>query len=179
MDFLDVFGTTHPDDTADMTATAETTNTFNCVDTMDADDITDLVDLTDAEIYKQIMIAYPKDESGEVRPSAPPISIESHTPLPTPPIQCNGGDFYPHPLLAFTIDRFPLGSAGTLVPGAHQGLSLYQTSQEALGPSIWAPFQSQCDWEVARWAKLHGPTSLAFTDLLAIPGVRPLKCCAL
>ncbi|KAI9437037.1 hypothetical protein H4582DRAFT_2112014 [Lactarius indigo] len=35
--------------------------------------------------------------------------------------------------------------------------------------SIWAPFQSQCDWEIAHWAKMHGPTSSAVVSLLAIP----------
>ncbi|KAF8271908.1 hypothetical protein EI94DRAFT_1567196, partial [Lactarius quietus] len=37
--------------------------------------------------------------------------------------------------------------------------------------SVWAPFQSQCDWELAYWAKTRGPTASAITDLLAIPGV--------
>jgi hypothetical protein len=36
----------------------------------------------------------------------------------------------------------------------------------------WAPFTSQIDWEVARWAKLCGPSSTAFSDLLKIEGVR-------
>ncbi|KAJ6533473.1 hypothetical protein B0H19DRAFT_1213945 [Mycena capillaripes] len=35
----------------------------------------------------------------------------------------------------------------------------------------WAPFTSQIDWEVAKWAKLRGSTSTAFTDLLSIDGV--------
>ncbi|KAN0103742.1 hypothetical protein V8E52_011679, partial [Russula decolorans] len=37
--------------------------------------------------------------------------------------------------------------------------------------SIWAPFCSQCDWEVAQWAKMRAPTSSAMADLLAIPEV--------
>ncbi|KAI0772149.1 hypothetical protein BD413DRAFT_474708, partial [Trametes elegans] len=35
----------------------------------------------------------------------------------------------------------------------------------------FAPFQSETDWLVARWAKLRGPGSTAFTELLAIPGL--------
>ncbi|KAH7917158.1 hypothetical protein BV22DRAFT_1026893, partial [Leucogyrophana mollusca] len=35
----------------------------------------------------------------------------------------------------------------------------------------WAPFSSQTDWDIARWAKLRGPSSTAFSELLAIPGV--------
>jgi hypothetical protein len=36
----------------------------------------------------------------------------------------------------------------------------------------WAPFSSRMDWEIAKWAKLRGAGSTAFTDLLAIEGVR-------
>ena len=38
--------------------------------------------------------------------------------------------------------------------------------------NLYFPFASQMDWEVARWAKLHGLSSTAFSDLLAIEGVR-------
>ncbi|KAF8989290.1 hypothetical protein BDQ17DRAFT_1393312 [Cyathus striatus] len=34
----------------------------------------------------------------------------------------------------------------------------------------WAPFTSRLDWEVAKWAKCRGPSSTAFTELLAIDG---------
>ncbi|EGO30705.1 hypothetical protein SERLADRAFT_404762 [Serpula lacrymans var. lacrymans S7.9] len=36
---------------------------------------------------------------------------------------------------------------------------------------IWAPFKSDIDYEVAKWAKLQGAGSTAFSDLLSIPGV--------
>ena len=35
----------------------------------------------------------------------------------------------------------------------------------------FAPFLSKLDWEVARWAKLRGPGSTAFSELMAIEGV--------
>ncbi|KAG2130810.1 uncharacterized protein EDB93DRAFT_1255700 [Suillus bovinus] len=35
----------------------------------------------------------------------------------------------------------------------------------------YAPFSSQMDWEVAQWAKLHGLSSTAFSDLLSIDGL--------
>ncbi|KAJ7839453.1 hypothetical protein B0H14DRAFT_3086954 [Mycena olivaceomarginata] len=38
----------------------------------------------------------------------------------------------------------------------------------------WAPFMSQVDWEVAKWAKLRGSTSTAVTDLLAIDGLNQI-----
>jgi len=35
----------------------------------------------------------------------------------------------------------------------------------------YAPFVSQMDWEIAKWAKLHGLGSTTFGELMAIPGV--------
>ncbi|KAG1884424.1 hypothetical protein F4604DRAFT_1878757 [Suillus subluteus] len=40
----------------------------------------------------------------------------------------------------------------------------------------YAPFHSQMDWEIARWAKLRGPSSTAFSDLLSIDGVSERLC---
>ena len=40
----------------------------------------------------------------------------------------------------------------------------------------YAPFNSQADWEFAKWAKLRGPTSTAVTDLLSIPDVSHSDC---
>jgi hypothetical protein len=39
------------------------------------------------------------------------------------------------------------------------------------GDNPWAPFNSKKDWEIARWAKLRGAGSTAFSELLAIDGV--------
>lgn len=36
----------------------------------------------------------------------------------------------------------------------------------------YAPFASKIDWEIARWAKTRGLGSTAFSELLAIDGVR-------
>ena len=70
-----------------------------------------------------------------------------------------------------TVERFPFGSPGAPIPGRPPGPSTYE-SQVTLAASVWAPFRSQCDWELARWAKMRSPTSSAMTDLLAIPTVR-------
>jgi hypothetical protein len=69
------------------------------------------------------------------------------------------------------IERFPHGQPGSPVVGTTQGTTVYESTQDMLGESVWAPFQSQFDWELAYWAKTRGPTSSAMTDLLAIPGV--------
>jgi hypothetical protein len=38
-------------------------------------------------------------------------------------------------------------------------------------PLEWAPFSTRLEWEVARWAKLRGPSSTALSELLKIDGV--------
>ncbi|KAG1743776.1 hypothetical protein EDD22DRAFT_982113 [Suillus occidentalis] len=37
--------------------------------------------------------------------------------------------------------------------------------------NVYHPFASKMEWEVARWAKLHGLSSTALSDLLAIEGI--------
>ncbi|KAI9434436.1 hypothetical protein H4582DRAFT_2060170 [Lactarius indigo] len=60
---------------------------------------------------------------------------------------------------------------GAPVPSVNQGLSAYEVMRNVLGDTAWAPFRSQCDWEVVCWAKMCGPSSSAVTELLAIPEV--------
>ena len=61
------------------------------------------------------------------------------------------------------IDRFPLGNAGTPISSM-----ACESIEDMNAESLWAPFASQCDWQVAHWAKMRGPTLSAVTDLLAI-----------
>lgn len=42
---------------------------------------------------------------------------------------------------------------------------------EENGPTEWALFSTRREWEVARWAKLRGPSSTALSELLEIDGV--------
>ncbi|KAH9170412.1 hypothetical protein EDB89DRAFT_1853464 [Lactarius sanguifluus] len=141
---------------------------------MDAEDPSDTADIIDADVYEQLthnaqnFTAYPEQErSVEQTSPAQSQSIEPQHPPPISPICSEPDDLNPLPELV--VDRFPYGSAGVPVPGVHQGLSLHRTSLEALGTSIWAPFRSQCDWELAHWAKMRGPTSSAVAALLAVP----------
>ena len=46
-----------------------------------------------------------------------------------------------------------------------------RSSDDPSSTNPYAPFHSQTDWEVAKWGKLRGPTSTAFTELLEIPNV--------
>ena len=75
---------------------------------------------------------------------------------------------------AVIIDHFLLGKAGAPIPGALQGVMAHELDQAAATETAWAPFNSQCDWKIAHWAKTCGATSSAVTDLLAIDGVSTL-----
>ncbi|KAF8257783.1 hypothetical protein EI94DRAFT_1918962 [Lactarius quietus] len=70
------------------------------------------------------------------------------------PIQSEAGNSESSSTL--TIELFPHGQ-----PGA----------PDTLGESVWAPFRSQCDWELAHWVKTSGSTSSAVNVLLRIPGL--------
>ncbi len=74
------------------------------------------------------------------------------------------------------IKRFPSGLAGAPISNVGQSAPGFRAPQEHLGTeNIWSPFQSQRDWDFARWAKNRGSTSTAVTELLAIDGVSPLQ----
>ncbi|KAJ7488714.1 hypothetical protein B0H11DRAFT_1688922, partial [Mycena galericulata] len=71
------------------------------------------------------------------------------------------------------IEKFPGSRAGETI-SPERVLSGEESYRSALGDPTnpYAPFTSKMDWEVARWAKLRGSGSTAFTDLLKIDGVR-------
>ena len=67
------------------------------------------------------------------------------------------------------------GRAGEALPVDSQHVGYVEYSH-ALGTgddsvSEWAPFRSRTEWELARWAKLRGPSSTALSELLEIDGV--------
>lgn len=73
------------------------------------------------------------------------------------------------------IEHFPLGSAGQPILNQGQPDADYNVYRCQFagsdGASIYHPFASKMDWEVARWAKVHGITSTAVSELLGIEGV--------
>jgi hypothetical protein len=70
------------------------------------------------------------------------------------------------------IKPFPGNTASMPVnsPAKQLGFTIYRSQLN--GDSQYAPFASKMDWEIARWAKLQGPSSSAVTELLQIEGVR-------
>ncbi|KAJ6619584.1 hypothetical protein B0H10DRAFT_1946637 [Mycena sp. CBHHK59/15] len=73
------------------------------------------------------------------------------------------------------IEKYPGRSAGKPIPSAKAQTSEenYQFSlDDSTGANPYAPFKSKMDWEIAKWVKLRGSGSTAFTDLLQVEGVR-------
>ncbi|KAJ7750298.1 hypothetical protein B0H16DRAFT_1843487 [Mycena metata] len=68
------------------------------------------------------------------------------------------------------IVEFTDGDAGAPLRRGEPG---YESYKAKLGDpdNVWAPFTSKLEWELAQWAKLRGPGSTAFTDLLKIGGI--------
>ncbi|KAI0040396.1 hypothetical protein FA95DRAFT_1502921 [Auriscalpium vulgare] len=66
------------------------------------------------------------------------------------------------------------GEAGApLAQDAPETYAAYQHALAGHGPAnLWAPFRNKLEWELARWAKMRGPTSTAFNELLQIDEVR-------
>ncbi|KAG0698877.1 hypothetical protein DFH29DRAFT_1016884 [Suillus ampliporus] len=62
--------------------------------------------------------------------------------------------------------RKPITGRPTRSANATYGLDAGNTA------NIYAPFASQMDWDIAKWAKLRGTSSTAFTDLLEIDGFK-------
>ncbi|KAM6501374.1 hypothetical protein JOM56_004388 [Amanita muscaria] len=62
----------------------------------------------------------------------------------------------------YKIEQFPSEHAGSPI---QLGTALIGSN------NVYAPFHSQLDWEIARWAKIHGPSSAALTKLLQLEGV--------
>lgn len=64
--------------------------------------------------------------------------------------------------------------AGSVISESHNSDSRYASDVRDKGnaeQNPWAPFASQMDWDIARWAKLRGIGSTDLTELLAIEGV--------
>ena len=67
-------------------------------------------------------------------------------------------------------DKYPDQQAGAPMKKLQSGDDNYSAALDN-SSNPWAPFSSQMDWEIAKWAKLRGAGSTAFSDLLAIEGV--------
>jgi hypothetical protein len=136
----------------------------DCDTSGDGVDPADMRDADALETLSQGINILPGREST----SEPPSAVISDDP-DQPSTWIETGEF--GGAQAVIIDRFPFGSPGAPIEGPHENAAMIVPNVTAPGGPKWAPFRSQCDWEVAHWAKMRGPTSSAVTDLLAIPEV--------
>ncbi|KAI0060629.1 hypothetical protein BV25DRAFT_1789248, partial [Artomyces pyxidatus] len=71
--------------------------------------------------------------------------------------------------------RFTTGRAGaTVKTGASTAYHAYEEKvarDRRRRRNIWAPFSCKFEWDIVQWAKMRGPTSTAFTELLKIEGM--------
>jgi len=83
-------------------------------------------------------------------------------------------DLREHTWVAPKIVRFPNPRVGEPLRSANSTNNAYAT---LLGndsdSNPFRPFASKVDWEMAKWAKLQGPSSTSLMDLLKIDGVMP------
>ncbi|RXW22226.1 hypothetical protein EST38_g3624 [Candolleomyces aberdarensis] len=117
----------------------------------------------DAETTEpQINIANQPDDTLPIHTMPEPAhTAQSFAPSPT--ATSNPGYANPH-VVAFE------GLAGCPVSSQSTSNNVYQSKLPTT--SIYHPFSSQLEWEIARWAKLHGHISAsAVTELLSIKGV--------
>ena len=72
----------------------------------------------------------------------------------------------------YIIEQFPGDQAGTPLEHVTPCQSNFEKYQQQLNNNAeYAPFTSQADWEIARWAKIYGPSSNAVNELLKVDGV--------
>lgn len=78
-----------------------------------------------------------------------------------------------------TIVYFPGRRPGEVYSEGIMGMQEYENALGGLSENPYSPFASKIDWELAKWAKLRGPSATSFTELLDISGVsaiqRPLR----
>ncbi|GLB45950.1 putative protein Coprinopsis cinerea okayama7 130 [Lyophyllum shimeji] len=69
------------------------------------------------------------------------------------------------------VVKFPISTAGAVYSQDEKTTNEKYAQDLGDTENPFAPFSSQLDWEIARWAKLRGPSSTAFTELMKIDGV--------
>ena len=73
------------------------------------------------------------------------------------------------------VDHYPDSKAGDAVskkPRNSKSHKTYGSKFQNSESNPYAPFSDRINWEIARWAKLRGPSSTAFSELLGIDGLQ-------
>lgn len=69
------------------------------------------------------------------------------------------------------IVKFPSSTAGAVYSRDDPTVNDKYAADLGQIDNQFAPFRSKIEWEIAKWAKLRGPSSTAFTELMQIDGV--------
>jgi hypothetical protein len=161
-------------------AAAAFPNHEDTISAVNQEDAADPADAIDADLLETLSCdfhcsATNGPEHSTMPDKLPSVGSQSSNPVPPPPIHFEHG--VSEGASQMIIDNFPHCSEGAPIPGADKAPHIYQSTQEAFGASIWAPFHSRCDWEIVCWAKMRGPSSSVVAELLAIPRVRAWLYC--
>jgi len=158
-------------DSANVTDPLESANVADVVDSADVADPLDLADIVDADAFEDLTQGLVYSTAGLASPPVVSATPEEPVDPDDGDIMAMSGTSEMSDTMPTLIDTFPFGSAGAPVSNTPQGASGYGSSQLTSEETIWMPFWSQCNWEVAHWAKTCKATSSAVTRLLGIPGV--------
>lgn len=77
------------------------------------------------------------------------------------------------------VVKFTKGRAGATYTDEHvdgDNLNASYTRKVANVENLYSPFSSKLEWEIAHWAKMRGPSSTAFDELMKIKGVSIIRC---
>jgi hypothetical protein len=70
------------------------------------------------------------------------------------------------------VETYPYPHTGKVVDISHHaGYQQYGDHFSTQSTNIYAPFKSKINWNIARWAKLCGPSLTAAMELLSIDSV--------
>jgi hypothetical protein len=78
------------------------------------------------------------------------------------------------------VVKFTKGRAGATyatqqVEGDNLNASYRHNVANGENPSPYSPFSSKLEWEIVHWAKMRGPSSTAFNELIQIEGVSVIQ----
>ncbi|KAJ7812442.1 hypothetical protein B0H14DRAFT_3752478 [Mycena olivaceomarginata] len=99
------------------------------------------------------------------------VDLPNHIAAPSKATRKAAEDRFHHKPI---VEHYPGGRAGKTISTTQKSAEeLYRSSlADATNENPYAPFTSKMDWEVAKWAKLRGAGSTAFSDLLNLDGMR-------
>ena len=115
------------------------------------------------------------DELGDTGPDTQNEGFEDdfeecrHSPTPS--------EFVPlpeEPQMELVKVLYPGRRAGEVLSEGIPTMTEYENNLGGPTPNPYSPFNSKVDWELAKWARLCGPSATSFTELLQIDGVCPI-----